>query len=430
MTPLGFAALFAGALLANVALKLWLAHRQVRHVAAHRDAVPEQFAQRIPLHAHRRAADYTVSRVRLGLIDLAIASAVLVLLTLLGGLQWLHDVAIAWLPDRPLAREVLFVVAVALLTGAAELPIAWYRQFRLEERFGFNRMTMRLWLLDLAKATAIGTLLGVPLLAGVIALMERAGDAWWLWTWLVWVAFNLVVLVVYPTVIAPMFNRFEPLADGDVRRRIEALMARCGFAAKGLFVMDGSKRSAHGNAYFTGLGHAKRIVFFDTLLARLEPAQIEAVLAHELGHYKRRHILKRIVTGFAASLLGLWLLGWLARQPWFFQGLGLTPDASMHAASALVLFFLVLPVFTFVLQPITSWLSRRHEFEADAFAAEHARAEDLVDALVTLYEDNASTLTPDPVHSAFYDSHPPASQRIARLLRHAGAPAFAARAAT
>jgi STE24 endopeptidase len=421
LSSLGFTALFACALLGNVVLKLWLAHRQVRHVAAHRDRVPGEFAQRIPLHAHQRAADYTMARVRLGIVDLALGAAVLLVLTLLGGLQWLHDVLVAALPEHPLVRGVTLVVGVAVLTGIVELPVSWYRQFRLEQRFGFNRMTMKLWLVDLVKGTLIGTLLGVPLLWLVLWLMERAGSAWWLWTWGVWVGFNLLVLVVYPTVIAPMFNRFEPLADGEVRRRIEALMQRCGFAAKGLFVMDGSRRSAHGNAYFTGLGRAKRIVFFDTLLARLDAAEIEAVLAHELGHFKRRHIVKRIVMGLLASLLGLWLLGWLTRQPWFFQGLGVTPDPAMQSACALVLFFLVLPIFTFVLQPLTSWMSRRHEFEADAFAASQTRAHHLVDALVKLYEDNASTLTPDPVHSAFYDSHPPASQRIARLNRFADA---------
>ncbi len=407
--------LFAAAVLVNVAIRLWLSRRQTRHVAVHRSDVPQEFAGRIPLPAHQRAADYTMARGRLGIIELFVGAALLLLLTLIGGLQWIHDLVLAIAPEGVLWRQVGFVLAVALLTSVIDLPAAYYRQFHLEERFGFNRMTRRLWLVDLVKGTAIGLALGVPLLAVVLWLMNRAGDAWWLWTWAVWVGFNLFVLVLYPTVIAPMFNRFEPLAEGEVRRRIEALMQRCGFASKGLFVMDGSKRSSHGNAYFTGLGRSKRIVFFDTLLNRLDADEVEAVLAHELGHFKRRHILKRIAFGFLASLAGLWLLGWLARQPWFFQGLGVTPDETMRPAVALVLFFLVLPVFTFVLQPLGSWMSRRHEFEADAFAATHSRADNLVSALVKLYEDNASTLTPDPLHSAFYDSHPPAARRIDRL---------------
>ena len=276
-------------------------------------------------------------------------------------------------------------------------------------------MTQRLFVADALKGAAIAAALGLPLVAVVLWLMRSAGGLWWLWAWAVWVTFNLVVLVLYPTVIAPMFNRFEPLSDATIRQRVEALLARCGFASKGLFVMDGSRRSAHGNAYFTGLGRSKRIVFFDTLLSRLSADEIEAVLAHELGHFHHRHVLVRIVLMFAASFAGLWLLGWLSRQGWFYQGLGVTPDAGEFEAAALVLFFLALPVFTFLLQPLFSWASRRHEFQADAYAATHARAQDLASALVKLYEDNASTLTPDPIHSAFYDSHPPASLRIGRL---------------
>jgi STE24 endopeptidase len=416
LSALAFTYLFVAALALSVAIRFWLATRQIRHVASHRDRVPADFAQRIPIAAHQRAADYTIARVRLGMIESVVGSAVLVAFTLLGGLQWLHGQLSSALAGWPFARQIAFVVCVALAGAIVDLPLAWYRQFRLEQRFGFNRMTPGLWIADLAKGTAVTALLGIPLLAAVLWLMQRAGESWWLWAWLVWVAFNLCVLVLYPTVIAPLFNKFEPLAEGPVRSRVEALLARCGFASRGVFVMDGSRRSAHGNAYFTGLGKSKRIVFFDTLLQRLTAEEVEAVLAHELGHFKRRHILKRIALSFALSLAGLWLLGWLAGRPWFYQGLGVTVGADREAV-ALVLFFLALPVFTFVLQPIASLASRRHEFEADAYAAQQSRPQELVSALVKLYEDNASTLTPDPVHSAFYDSHPPASQRIGRLNR-------------
>ncbi len=416
MTALAFTYVFAAALLASAALRMWLATRQIHHVATHRNAVPREFAAHISVQAHHRAAAYTIARVRLGIIDALVGTLILLALTLFGGLQWLLAMLASWLPEAAFARSLLFVAGVALIGALSELPITWYRHFRLEQRFGFNRMTPKLFLADTLKGAALSMALGLPLLALVLWLMRSAGPLWWLWAWGAWIAFNLGVLVLYPSLIAPLFNRFEPLADGAVRQRVEALLARCGFAARGLFVMDGSRRSAHGNAYFTGLGRSKRIVFFDTLLERLEPDEIEAVLAHELGHFSHRHVPKRIAVMFAASLAGLWLLGWLSRQGWFYQGLGLTPGAGEFEASALVLFFLVLPVFGFLLQPLASWTSRRHEFQADAFAADHARAADLVSALVKLYEDNASTLTPDPLHSAFYDSHPPASQRIARLL--------------
>ncbi len=415
MTETSFTLLFLTALVATVTVKLWLSHRQSRHVAAHRAAVPAAFAERIALAAHQRAADYTLARQRLAIVELAIGTAFLLGLTLCGGLQWLHDALLDALPQAPFVRQLLLVLLAMVAAGLVELPVSLYRQFVLEERFGFNRMTLALYLVDLLKGALVGAALGVPLVAAVLWLMQRSGDAWWLWVWLVWMAFNLFVLLLYPTVIAPLFNRFEPLADAAVRERVERLLARCGFAARGLFVMDGSRRSSHGNAYFTGLGRARRIVFFDTLLARLSPAEVEAVLAHELGHFRHRHILQRVVVSFAVSLAGLALLGWLSGQRWFYQGLGITPQPGDLPAAALVLFFSALPVFTFALQPVASFLSRRHEFQADQFAARESAAPDLVNALVKLYEDNAATLTPDPVHSAFYDSHPPASQRIARL---------------
>ncbi|MCO5099912.1 MAG: M48 family metallopeptidase [Burkholderiaceae bacterium] len=415
MTSQAFTLMFAFALLASVATKLWLATRQIRHVAAHRDAVPESFASHIDLAAHRRAAAYTIARTQLSIVESVFGALVLLGFTLFGGLQALLGALETLAPSSAFLRSMAFVAAVFAISALLELPFAWVRQFRIEQRFGFNRMTPRLFVADALKAAAVAIVLGAPLLALVLWLMRSSGGWWWLWVWASWAAFNVAVLVLYPTVIAPLFNRFEPLPDGELRSRVEALLARCGFATKGLFVMDGSRRSAHGNAYFTGLGRAKRIVFFDTLVSRLEAPEIEAVLAHELGHYVKRHVQKRIASMFAASLAGLWLLGWLSRQAWFYEGLGVSPGVGELDAAALVLFLLAMPVFAFPLQPLFAALSRRHEFEADAFATRHARAQDLVAALVKLYKDNASTLTPDPVHSAFYDSHPPASQRIGRL---------------
>ncbi len=415
MSALAFSAVFIAALLISLVLRHWLAMRQIRHVARHRDAVPEAFAARVSLHAHQRAADYTIARAGLGLFENALGAAVLLGFTLLGGLQWLQEVWLGRLPDAPMLRQLALVGSVLLLGALPELPLAWYRQFRLEERFGFNRMTLRLWIADLLRGAAIAATLGLPLAAAALWLMRSAGSAWWLWVWALWVGFSLLVMLIFPTVIAPMFNRFEPLPEGPLRSRVEALLARCGFAARGLFVMDGSRRSAHGNAYFTGFGRGKRIVFFDTLLSRLDDDEIEAVLAHELGHFSLRHVTKRIALGMATSFAGLWLLGQLSRQAWFYQGLGVGAPVDLDAL-ALLLFFLVSPVFTFPLQPLLSLLSRRHEFEADAFAGRHARAGALASALVKLYQDNAATLTPDPLHSAFHDSHPPAAQRVGRLL--------------
>jgi STE24 endopeptidase len=408
---------FVTFLLAMVGLKYWLAWRQIRHVTAHANAVPRQFADRISLDAHRRAAAYTVEKTRLGLFETATGALLLVAMTLLGGLDWIVA-QFAGLGTSDFVLQMLVVSVVLLLVSLLDLPFAWYRQFRIEQKHGFNRMSVGLWLTDLAKSLLLTALLGLPLLAAVLWLMQEAGELWWLYAWLLWVGFNALVLVLYPTLIAPIFNKFEPLKDGGLAERIGALLARTGFSSKGVFVMDGSRRSAHGNAYFTGLGRAKRIVFFDTLVERLAPSEIEAVLAHELGHFKLKHIAKRLVYTFLASLGFLALLGWLITQTWFYAGLGVTPSltGSNHGV-ALVLFALVLPVFTFVFAPIVSLLSRRHEFEADAFAARHASAGDLVSALVKLYQDNASTLTPDPLHSAFYDSHPPASIRIERLIQ-------------
>lgn len=411
-----FSLLFVAFLLLMVGLKYWLAARQIRHVAAHADAVPAQFAERVSLEAHRKAAAYTIAKQRFGLIETAVGTALLVALTLLGGLQAIADAAAALL-GRGFLLQVGVVAAVVALVSLVDIPFSWYRQFRIEQAFGFNRMTLRIFFADLAKSALLAALLGLPVLAVVLWLMERAGDLWWLYAWFVWIAFNALVLVLYPTVIAPLFNKFEPLADAALADRIARLLARTGFSSKGVFVMDGSRRSSHGNAYFTGLGRNKRIVFFDTLVERLQPQEIEAVLAHELGHFKLKHIRKRLALSALASAGFLALLGWLADQTWFYQGLGVQPALdARNDGLALVLFILVAPVFTFVLAPFASALSRAHEFEADAFAARNSSAQDLVSALVKLYQDNAATLTPDPLHSAFYDSHPPAAIRIERLL--------------
>jgi STE24 endopeptidase len=408
---------FVAFLALMVGLKFWLASRQMRHVAVHADRVPAQFSNKITLDAHQRAARYTIVKQRLGLVQTAASTAVLVALTLLGGLDWIAA-ELAAAVGRGFLFQLLLVTAVVMLVSVLDIPFEWYRQFRVEQAFGFNRMTPGLFFSDALKSMALGAMLGLPILAVVLWLMDSAGSLWWLYAWAVWIAFNLFVLVAYPTLIAPLFNTFEPLKDETLAQRIGALLSRTGFASRGVFVMDGSRRSSHGNAYFTGLGRAKRIVFFDTLVERLLPAEIEAVLAHELGHFKLRHVTKRLAFAFVASLAFLALLGYLAGQPWFYEGLGVTPSlAGGNDALALLLFMLVLPVFTFVLAPLGSLLSRRHEFEADAFAAQHARAEDLVSALVKLYQDNAATLTPDPLHSAFYDSHPPAAVRIERLLQ-------------
>ena len=398
------------ALLLMLALRQWLARRQIAHVLAHRDQVPSQFAHRIELAAHRKAADYTVAKTRFARFHLALETVLLLGLTFGGGLQALHDFWSAHASG--LTYGVALIFSVMLISAVLELPLSLYAQFGIEARFGFNRMSYGLFFADLVKQTLLGAAIGAPLLYAVLWLMEGMGSRWWLYVWLLWCGFNLLILFIYPTWIAPLFGEFSPLEDNELKARIEALLGRCGFAVAGLFVMDGSKRSNHGNAYFTGFGRNKRIVFFDTLLARLQPGEVEAVLAHELGHFKRRHIVKRIVLIFAATLAFLAVLGQLIDQPAFYAGLGVE---AQNTAIALILFFLVAPLFTFPLTPLTSLLSRRHEYEADAYAAEQTSATDLAQALVKLYEDNAATLTPDPLHSLFYDSHPPAALRVARL---------------
>jgi STE24 endopeptidase len=410
---------FAAALVVGLVLKFWLASRQIRHVATHRNSVPAAFASNITLTAHQKAADYTIAKARLGLLEMALGTAVLLGWTLLGGLSWLNQTLLQWLGGG-MWQQIALLVAFMLIGAVIDLPMTLYQTFVLEERFGFNKMTFKLWLADLLKSSVVGALIGLPIVALILWVMGAAGPQWWLWAWGLWMGFNLLLLLIYPTFIAPMFNKFQPLEDETLKARVTALMQRCGFAAKGLFVMDGSKRSAHANAYFTGFGAAKRVVFYDTLLAKLSAGEVDAVLAHELGHFKHKHIIKRIVSMFAMSLAGFALLGWLATQAWFYVGLGVIPNmnpAAPNDALALLLFMLVVPVFSFFISPLFAQLSRKHEFEADAYAVAQTSPADLSTALLKLYEDNASTLTPDPVYVKFYYSHPPASERLLRMTR-------------
>ncbi len=418
MTPAVFTSLFAAALVAGLLLKLWLASRQIRHVAQHRSAVPAAFVERIPLAAHQKAADYTIAKSRLGILELTFGAAVLLGWTLFGGLDALNQALLVWL-GAGLSQQLALLVGFIVLGGIIDLPFSLYGTFVLEEKFGFNKMSFKLWLLDAIKGAFIGALIGLPIAALILWVMGAAGDLWWLWAWCVWMGFNLLLLLIYPTFIAPLFNKFEPLEDATLKERVTALMYRCGFKAKGLFVMDGSKRSAHANAYFTGFGASKRVVFFDTLLKSLTPGEVDAVLAHELGHFKHKHIIKRIVSMFAMSLAGFALLGFLSNQLWFYLGLGVRPITAdvqgANSALALLLFMMAIPVFTLFVSPLMAQISRKHEFEADAYAVRQTQASDLKNALLKLYEDNASTLTPDPLYVKFYYSHPPASERLARM---------------
>ena len=414
VVSLGFALL----LLAGLVTKFWLAGRQIRHVACHRDTVPAAFVGTVSLASHQRAADYTLAKARFGLLATALGTVVVLGWTLLGGLDLLNQtLRDALLPGAgAMAYQLALLVAFTLIGTLLELPLEWYATFRLEQRHGFNRTTPALFVADQAKGLAVAAVLGLPLAALVLWIMQGAGAWWWAWAWAAWMGFNLLLMVLYPTLIAPLFNRFEPLADESLRARVERLMQRCGFRAQGLYVMDGSRRSAHGNAYFTGLGAAKRVVFFDTLLQRLAPAEVEAVLAHELGHFRHRHVLKRLLGVAALSLAALALLGWLSRQPGFYTGLGVTPNlGAPNDALALLLFALALPPLGFFVSPLLAQLSRRHEFQADAYACANADGRALARALLKLHEDNAATLTPDPVYVRFYYSHPPASERLAAL---------------
>lgn len=424
------AALFAQILLAavfiNLLLQLWLDQRQIRHIRHHRNQVPEAFDQHITLDEHQKAADYNCAKTRLGMFAILLDTAFLLLLTLGGLLHGLIMQIHQWLPDDGYPGALALIAGVMLLGWLIHLPMDIYRNFKLEARYGFNRQTAALYVQDLCKQAVLALIIGTPLLLAILWLMNRMGALWWLYVWVFWMGFNLLALLLYPTLIAPLFNKFEPLAEGELKNRIVALLNRCGFHSSGLFVMDGSRRSSHGNAYFTGFGKAKRIVFFDTLIERLQPAEIDAVLAHELGHYRHHHILQRIVLLAILTLVFFALLGQLLPATWFYAGLGVPLEASLSATSdmattplttalALTLFTLILPSFSFPLTPLMSWHSRQHEFQADAYAATHSSAHELISALAKLYRDNASTLTPDPLHSLFHDTHPPASLRIRHL---------------
>ncbi|MEE8263599.1 MAG: M48 family metallopeptidase [Gammaproteobacteria bacterium] len=403
--------IFLAAIAISIAIHGWLIRRHIDHVRSHRDQVPAAFQDTIPLSAHQKAADYTQAKARFGMYDLLVGALLLLIWTLGGGLNLLDS---AWqsggLPI--LATGVGFVISAYALMALLEIPMSAYRTFVIEERFGFNKTTPKIFILDILKQGILLLLIGMPLAALVLWLMLNGGALWWLYVWVTWIGFSLLMMWVYPTFIAPLFNKFRPLMDDALRTRIETLLKRNGFSSQGIFVMDGSTRSTHGNAYFTGLGTNKRIVFFDTLIDELNSEEIEAVLAHELGHFKCKHITKRIILMAAVSLIGLAFLGWLINQPWFYSGLGVT-QPSAHVA--LVLFLIVIPVFTFFFQPMLAHISRKHEFEADDFAVKQAKADTLIQALVKLYKENANTLTPDPLYSAFHDSHPPAPVRVAHL---------------
>ena len=407
--------IFIGLLVFSTMIRFWLGSRQISHVQSHRKSVPDAFTKNIILDAHQKAADYSSAKTKLGLIEMVIQACLLFALTIGGGLQWIDSIWAGISSNHEIIRGALVICSALLVSSVIDLPFEYYKTFVIDEKFGFNKMTRQMFFTDLMKHSFVGLLLGAPILFAALWLMQGAGEYWWLYLWVVWTVFNIVMLAVYPTFIAPLFNKFTPLADEGLKARIESLLTKCGFKSQGLFVMDGSVRSSHGNAYFTGFGSSKRVVFFDTLLERLSAEEIEAVLAHELGHFKHHHVIKRIAMIFFISFLGLALLGWLINQPWFYQGLGVTSESN-HMA--LLLFMLVSPVFLFLIRPFMASYSRKNEFEADDYAAKNASASHLVEALVKLYRDNASTLTPDPLHSAFYDSHPPASIRISKLAAY------------
>jgi STE24 endopeptidase len=408
---------FITLLVATTFIRIWLGSRHISHVQSHRNNVPDAFKNSIALDAHQKAADYSIDKTKLVIADASVQAVLLAILTIGGGLQWIDEIWRNLVTDQEIIRGALVICSAMIASSMIDIPFDYYKTFVVDEKYGFNKMTPMMFFTDLIKHSLVGIALGAPILFAALWLMQGAGQFWWLYLWVVWSVFNLVMLAVYPTFIAPLFNKFSPLEDEPLKQRIETLLTKCGFKSQGLFVMDGSARSSHGNAYFTGFGASKRVVFFDTLLDRLNADEIEAVLAHELGHFKHHHVIKRIALMFIVSFLGLALLGWLINQPWFYSGLGIT-QASNYMA--LILFLMVSPVFLFLLRPLMASYSRKNEFEADDYAAKHADAKCLVEALVKLYRDNASTLTPDPLHSAFYDSHPPASIRISKLAAYTG----------
>ena len=408
-----FSYLFIIALIGAVALQWWLAQRQYNHVMRNRSSVPEAFANKISLEAHQKAADYTIAKLTVGNIELLYGTAILLLWTFGGGLNlldafWQSNIS------NSLWYSVAVMISFIIIGTVLDLPFSIYRTFVVEEKFGFNKMTRSLFIKDHIQGLLVNLVLLTPLLWVMLWLMQYAGTLWWVYVWLLLVTFMLLMMFIYPTVIAPLFNKFTPLEEGILKDRIEALLSRCGFTSQGIFIMDGSKRSSHGNAYFTGFGKNKRIVFFDTLLESLQEQEIEAVLAHELGHFKHKHIRKQLIVMSVLMLVALAILGWLMQQPWFYSGLGIETE-STHMA--LILFMLVLSIFGIYFQPVFSFLSRKNEFEADDFAAQQSNSKDLIQALVKLYKENANTLTPDPLYSSFHDSHPPAPVRVAYLSK-------------
>jgi len=406
-----FSTIFIIMVLLSAAIHFWLAVRQVNHVKQHRNKTPAAFAEKISLEEHQKAADYTIAKEKLSNIELLLGTVLIFIWTLGGGLELL-DQFIRSYELNPIYAGVAFVLLMGFISSIIDTPIGLYNTFVLEEKFGFNRTTFKVWLVDLVKQTVLGLVIGIPLIMVILWLMSSAGEYWWLYAWAVWMAFSFFMMWAYPAFIAPIFNKFTDLEEGELKQRIEQLMSRCGFISKGILVMDGSKRSSHGNAYFTGLGNNKQIVFFDNLLDSLDDEEVEAVLAHELGHFKKKHIMKRLISMTILMLASFAVLGWIMQQDWFYYGLGMSTP-SIYAA--LVLFSIASPAFTFFLSPISAMISRKHEFEADDYAAQQADANKLIEALVKLYKENANTLTPDPLHSAYYDSHPPAPVRIAHL---------------
>ena len=406
-----FTTIFLSFVAASVIVRLWLSQRQIKHIQHHYAQVPTAFADKISLEDHHRAADYSCTKLRLGRLMLAWETLWLLIWTIGGGINLIDHLWYGY-GYSALLTGIGVIFSLSLISSILNMPFSLYQTFVIEERFGFNQTTVKTWLLDLVKTTALIVVIGVPLLATMLWLMNQAGDNWWLYAWLVWMSFSLIMIWAYPAFIAPMFNKFKQLENSSLRARIEQLLQRCGFQSQGVFVVDGSRRSSHGNAYFTGFGKNKRIVFYDTLLESLSADEVEAVLAHELGHFKRNHIKKSLLLSSAISFFGFSLLAWLMRSDWFYSSLGVE-IASTHAA--LLLFMMIMPVFTYFVSPLFSALSRKHEFEADEFAHSNSDYRALISALVNLYRDNASTLTPDPIHSMFYDSHPPASIRINHL---------------
>lgn len=406
-----FTLLFIFFLLVTSGVQLWLSFRQAKHVAAHRATVPEEFADKITLKEHQKAADYTHAKGSFGRLNLFIGVIVLLLWTLAGGLNWL-DQLVRSFGGGPLTTGVAVIIAFSIISSIVDIPASLYSSFVIEEKFGFNKLTIKIFFIDMIKGALLSIAIGIPLILLVLWLMESSGNLWWLYAWVALTGFSIAMMWAYPKFISPIFNKFEPLEEGEVLDRVKGLLAKTGFNSDGVFVMDGSKRSSHGNAYFTGFGKTKRIVFFDTLLKGMSPKQVEAVLAHELGHFKHKHVFKGMAVSMTMTLIGFAVLAWLMKQDWFYTAFGIQQTSTYMA---LLLFLLVSPAFTFFVGPIMSRWSRKHEFEADAFAAQQSDAGELISALVGLYKENAGTLTPDPLYSAFYDSHPPASIRIAHL---------------